>query len=217
MGGRLPEISLGDFAERVRAHSPAPVTNDQVALLHLHYQELRRWNRRMSLVGTVTAAKVVERHYCESLAAMPLLGERPGRLLDVGSGAGFPGFVLAVMRPDVEVILTESKVRKWSFLRAVCRRTGLSAVCLNARVGAAAEELPRSLDWITSRAVRFEELGLETLLPRLDPAGALLYWAGRENPEVPRGLRVSRQIRLSGSASRRIVEIVRNREEKPGE
>ncbi len=153
---------------------------------------------------------VVERHYGESLAALPLLSKRQGVILDLGSGAGFPGFVLAVARPQVGVTLVEANGRKWSFLKSVCRSAALSSQCLNARVGATPiEGLPQRIDWITTRAVRFEDLGLPALLPRLVIGGSLLLWGGAENPALPSSLRIKQEIHLAGSINRRIVQIIK--------
>ena len=70
---------------------------------------------------------------------------RGERLLDLGSGAGFPGIVLAAARPDLEVTLLEARERKWAFLAAACRRAGLACRCLNARVSANPADLPAEL------------------------------------------------------------------------
>lgn len=211
MGVRLPQISRVRFEERLRAVGGKELVDHQVELLHRHYEELCRWNPRVSLVGPIGVDEVVERHYGESLAAGPLLDRPRGTLVDVGSGAGFPGLVLAVLRPEIEVFLTESRGRKWTFLTHACRLAGLSTVCLNVRVGLdSATELPKKIDWITSRAVHFDSLGLEVLLPRLAEGGAILYWAGANDPQLGNHLKISRQIPLPGATTRRILEIVRD-------
>ncbi len=152
----------------------------------------------------------MERHYGESLAALPLISARARVLVDVGSGAGFPGLILAAARSDLEVTLLEARERKWSFLMTVCRKAALSCTCLNARVGRApVEGLPPRIDVITSRAVRIDALGLKVLLPHLAPDGAILLWAGAARTELPRGLELRREVMLPGSKKRRILEIVR--------
>lgn len=168
--------------------------------LWAHYGELRRWNERLNLIGPGTAERVVERHYGEALAALPLL-DGAVSLLDVGSGAGFPGFVLAAVRPRLAVTLVESRERKWAFLEAAVRRAGLSCRCLNARVGAAFDLPP--VDLVTWRAVRLPEAALGRLacLTR-----RMLAWSGAEEPAPPAGWRVGRRAYLVQSAQRRIVE-----------
>jgi len=211
MGTELPEIGPREFSARVRACSPESLSESQIESLYLHYSELRRWNPRISLVGPVRADEVVERHYGESLAVLPFLQRRYGKLVDLGTGAGFPGFVVAVARPELDVTLVESRGRKWSFLMSASRSAALSCKCLNARVGATpVEGLPQEIDWITTRAVRFDDLGLSVLLRRLAIGGSLLLWSGVENPDLPSPMRVLRETRLAGSNDRRILEIIKD-------
>ena len=115
----MEPLDFADFADRLRAVSPLGLEEAPLRALHAHYRELSRWGARTSLIGRGTAAEVLERHYAESLAGAALVGEMAGRLVDIGSGAGFPGFVLAAIRPRAETVLVESRGRKADFLRAV--------------------------------------------------------------------------------------------------
>lgn len=191
--------------------------------LHLHYTELRRWNPRLALIGPGTVDEVLERHYAESLAALPLLPPGPGVLLDIGSGAGFPGWVLAAARPDLSVTLVEARERKWSFLCTATRKAAsarrspwspsgrpLPIHCLNARVSLPLpEELPGHLDAVTLRALKLEPQALAALGRRLRPAGRFLLWSGAETPALPPNLLTGRELPLAGSERRRILEVHR--------
>lgn len=212
----LPEISPSEFARRLEAVSPADLTAAVIERLYIHYCELVRWSRTVSLVGPGTGPEIVERHYGESLAALPLLepGWRCG--VDIGSGAGFPGLVLAAARPDLEFILVESRQRKWSFLMAACRKASLSCRCVNARVDAASiVDLPSSIDLVTVRAVGQGHLALEQLSGRLSPDGGILLWLGTEPPAPPSNFVVDGELRFKGSRSRRIVRLRRRPGEEP--
>jgi len=216
MGSELPEISQAEFARRLEASVP-DVSRETwppglAEVLFEHYLELRRWNPKLSLVGPGTAEEVVERHYGESLAALPALDllERGSgaQVVDVGSGAGFPGMVLAAARPDLAVTLLESRQRKWSFLLAGAQRCGLSCQCLNARVGAALpHQMPHRIDALVMRGVRLPETALPPLVGRLRENGRWLVWAGRGAVEVP-GLYESSAIPLAGE-NRRIAVLER--------
>lgn len=211
VGVELPAIERQEFVERLGRSAPEPLSAAQAGLLHLHYTELRRWNPRVSLVGPAEAENVVERHYGESLVGVTLLSRRGGVLVDLGAGAGFPGLVLAVARPELKVTLVEARSRKWSFLMSVCRAAALSCNCLNARVDTApVEGLPEEIDWITARAVRLEDLGLSVLLPRLVEGGSILLWCGEADPELPESLEIKHQTHLMGSRVRRILQIGRS-------
>ncbi len=178
--------------------------------LWLHYQELRRWNPTLSLIGPGTGEEVVERHYGEALAGLGLILPAARVAVDVGSGAGFPGLVLAACRSDLEVTLVESNAKKWAFLEAACRRAALPSRCLNARVEIPLPEgLPATMDLLTARALKLDAI-VEALGPRLSPEARILFWAGGEGFSSPPGWRISRQQPLTGSARRRIVELERS-------
>ncbi len=105
MGGTLPDLDFAEFSSRLRVGVGEDLSPGCVQRLHLHFKELRKWNERYSLVGPGTGAEIVERHYVESLAALPLMARDAASLADIGSGAGFPGWVLAAARTDLDTIL----------------------------------------------------------------------------------------------------------------
>lgn len=178
--------------------SPEPLAEGVAERLHGHYLELCRWNTTLSLVGPGTVETILERHYGESLAALPWIPET-GNLVDIGSGAGFPGLVLAVARPLLRVTLVESSERKWAFLNAACRRTSLPCQCVNARVATPLPAgIPPSIDAVTVRAVKVSPELFEPLLPRLALGGRLLLWCGGRAPQLPRGLDLEGHARLGG-------------------
>jgi len=211
MGSALPSIDRQDFFNRVQRCSPVLLDEKRLRGLYVHFSELRKWNPRLSLVGPGSGEKLVERHYGESLAALPWVGTGPCVLVDVGSGGGFPGLVMTLVRRDLETTLVEARERKWSFLMSVCRKTSLSCTCLNARVGSTpVRELPTEIDLITSRAVGRAEMGLDVLLPRLKKSGKMLLWVGASRFEVPASMTISEEIPLSGSRGRRILVLIPN-------
>jgi 16S rRNA (guanine527-N7)-methyltransferase len=123
-----------------------------------YLETLRLWGRRTRLTAEREEAAVVRKHVVDSLAVMPLLPAR-GLVVDVGSGAGFPGVVIACVRPDLEVMLVDSRRRRVSFLRDAIRAAGLArATAVEAR----AEDLGQRPDVagvaaaVTARAVRLD-------------------------------------------------------------
>jgi len=99
------------------------VTSIAAEALDLYLAELRRWARRSNLVGS-TESGALERHVSDSLAAADLL-PRAARVVDLGSGAGFPGIPLAIARPDLDLTLVEVRERRVHFLRHVVRMLDL--------------------------------------------------------------------------------------------
>jgi 16S rRNA (guanine(527)-N(7))-methyltransferase RsmG len=208
MGFDLPALSRDKFSAGLASCSPEPLTDSAIAALYRHYQELRLWNRRLSLVGPGTAAEVLARHYGEALAALPLVSAAARQGLDLGSGAGFPGLVLAAARPALEMTLVEAREKKWSFLAAAARKASLPCRCLNVRVGLPLPAgLPERLDLVTSRALRLEPEVLGALADRLRPDGRVLLWVGEKDPEMPPELLPGASVRLGGSERRRILEL----------
>jgi len=206
----LPPRQRADFDSLLSppGAASAPAAGAAERLL-AHYEELRRWAPRTDLVGPGAAAELLERHYGEALAALPWLPAGPARLVDLGSGAGFPGFVLAAARPDLEVWLVEPRERKAAFLRAAARRAGLSLTVVVARVGAAPPPgLPDEIALVTLRALRLEPRAWRGLLPKLRPAARLLAWTGAEPPPLPVELVAGRSLLLPGSRGRRLREFV---------
>lgn len=200
MGAALPEISPATFSTRLLAATETALEPALVSKLYRHYQELRRWNPSVSLIGPGTRDTVVERHYGESLAAQPLLPASAMTLLDIGSGAGFPGLVLAAQRPGLAVTLVEARARKCAFLLAAARAMALPVTCLNARLTTPLPPgLPGSIDVVTVRAVRIETGLLEPLLPLLSPHARVLLWCGADAGDLPAPLIVVSECALSGS------------------
>lgn len=126
---------------------------DQLDKLESHYELILRWNKVINLTRIVREADVVDLHYAESL----FLGSQlpPGALsiADLGSGAGFPGYPVAVLRPECTVFLIESHQRKAAFLKEVCRP--LRNVKVLASRG---EDVSDKFDWVISRAVNLNDL-----------------------------------------------------------
>lgn len=143
------------FQELLRAEfAPyAELTLSQLHALENHYQLLLRWNKVLNLTRITDLEEAVRLHYCESLFLASKLPAETLRIVDVGSGAGFPGFPTAVFRNDCAVDLVESDQRKSVFLREATRALP------NVRVVAQRAESVRSrYDWLVGRAVRADEL-----------------------------------------------------------
>jgi 16S rRNA (guanine527-N7)-methyltransferase len=206
MPATLPALAYPEFVRRLGRESPEPLDERTTRALFGHYEELRRWAPTVALIGPGTVSEVLTRHFGESLAALPLLPPRPGRLVDVGSGAGFPGLVLAAARPAWEVTLVEPRERKWAFLQAAARRAALSCRVLNARVAPLLPAgLPDAFEVLTMRALRLPPATLTVLAERIAPGGRMLLWAGQEAVALPVSWRVTAQLPLPGAHARRLV------------
>jgi 16S rRNA (guanine527-N7)-methyltransferase len=125
------------------------LTDHQISQFETYEQMLRQWQKTINLVGPKTLDAVWERHFLDSAQLWPHLPENCQKLIDLGSGAGFPGMVLAIMGVP-EVHLIESDLRKAAFLKQVARAVGISVHVHAARLEAV--KLPTA-DVLTARAL----------------------------------------------------------------
>ncbi len=122
----------------------------QVQQLWAHYSILLRWNQKMNLTSIPAGEEMVLRHYCESLffgAYLPAETDFPS-IADLGSGPGFPGVPLGILKPGWKITLLESNQRKAVFLRESTR--GLSNISVSAQ---RAESVGETFDWVAARGV----------------------------------------------------------------
>jgi 16S rRNA (guanine527-N7)-methyltransferase len=124
-----------------------PVSRETAERLHAYAGLLIKWQARINLVGPATIPDLWRRHMLDSAQLLPLLPTGP--VLDLGSGAGFPGMVLAILRDD-PVHLVEADARKCAFLREVARVTEANAVIHNCRIESLS---PLPVSAVTARAL----------------------------------------------------------------
>jgi len=133
----------------VREFAPyGSLTVEQIDALESHYNLLIHWNARLNLTRIESVEDAVKLHYCESLFVGTKLPAGPLRIVDVGSGAGFPGVPIAILRSECVVTLVEAHKRKGVFLREASRNLK-NVVVVTDR----AENLQPNFDWVVSRAV----------------------------------------------------------------
>ena len=130
----------------------------QLRQLDTHYNSLSRWNARLNLTRISGLEAIVRFHYCESLFLGRFLPPGSHRVVDIGSGGGFPGIPVAILRPECEVTLVESHQRKSVFLRE-CSRDLKNVRVIPKR----AEGIEDTFDWLVSRAVAPSEVLLLNL------------------------------------------------------
>lgn len=171
-------MSAGFGPEEFRARTN--VSRETLDRLKTYAALLAEWQARMNLLAAGEAEDLWWRHMFDSAQLVPLAPESAARWADLGSGAGFPGLVLALMladRPGMHMSLVESNARKAAFLRESVRITGAPASVLNAR----AEELaPLNADAVTARALSPLPELLEFLERHCSPEGIGLFLKGKD-------------------------------------
>ena len=173
----------------------ASLFGDRIELARDFTRELGERGEELGLIGPLEPARLWSRHVLNCVLPAPLL--RPGLVGDIGSGAGLPGLVLAIARPDVDFVLVEPMERRVEWLRAESLRLGLN----NVRVERArAEDAPlvEHLDQVTARAVASLSKLIPLTAPLVRRGGELLFMKGaRVDDEVAAAAKQIRAARLS--------------------
>ena len=173
------EAKLAKAIEELRIecdeHTPARIAR--------YHAMLADWNTRMNLTGDTEFDTSLDRHYTDCLA--PLINRelfpQGASLIDVGSGAGFPGLPLAIARPDLQVTLLDSLMKRIHFLDAVVRELGLTNVQLvhsRAEDGGRDAALREHFDIAVARAVAPLPVLCELLLPFVKVGGRMICYKG---------------------------------------
>jgi len=157
------------------------LSSDQIRLILVYLELLMRWNPKINLTSIRKAEEMVTRHFGESLC-LAQWARLQGNLLDVGSGAGFPGLALQIVFPDLTATLLEPVSKKRAFLKEVVRACGFKFVEVRPErleefvAGSQAEHF----NAITARAVgHFDHLVPEAV-KIMNPAGRLYLWVGQQ-------------------------------------
>lgn len=195
----MPILSEPAFVELLSPYIAVP--QGLIPKLSDYLDLLVRWNARTNLTAIRSPEEMVQRHFGESLFAGKNLGAAdsrlPDTLLDLGSGAGFPGLPIALLHPHITVTLAESQNKKATFLREAVRTLGVKNVEIWA---SRAESLPegRQFHTVTLRAVDNMEAALAAATPRASHQLVLLTTG---IPNLPGGFLPEPPIQLPGSDS----------------
>jgi 16S rRNA (guanine527-N7)-methyltransferase len=162
-----------------------PAYDDQVLQIQDYIKILLTWNDKVSLTAIRDPLDILHRHFCESMFAGISVPIERGRLADVGTGAGFPGLPLKILRPSLQVVLIESNIKKASFLAEVIRVLGLrDAQVLVRRYEELGEEIA-PLDFACARALGEYPVFLNWAHSVHVAARDVVLWIGsRDLPEI---------------------------------
>ena len=169
--------ALGEF--QITANS------QQVACIQQYIRTLLRWNEKLNLTAIRDPLEILYRHFCESMFAAGAIPVDKGRLADIGSGPGFPGIPLKIIRPELELCLVESNIKKGTFLAEIVRELQFTNTrVLISRYEELGEELA-PLDYVCSRAVGEFQPFLEWAgSERVQARQVILWIGGRDLEEV---------------------------------
>jgi 16S rRNA (guanine527-N7)-methyltransferase len=161
---KSPSPLSADIIDKALREFQVQLTPEQLSMVQRHITMLLAWNEKVNLTAIRDPLEILYRHFCESMYAATAVPLQAGRLADVGSGGGFPGLALKIARPELQVFLIESNVKKATFLAEVVRELYLvDTPVLVSQYEELGEEVA-PLDFVCSRA--------------LGEFGKFLGWAG---------------------------------------
>jgi len=181
----IPAAPSAAVIRRALGEFKLPTYDDQVLQIQQYITILLTWNEKVNLTAIRDPLEILYRHFCESMYAAEAIPLKGGRLADVGSGGGFPGLPLKIIRPDLQVFLVESNIKKVTFLAEVIRELGLKGAQVLARRYEELGEEIVPLDYVCSRALGEFPGFLDWARSEQIAAKQVILWIGaRDLPEI---------------------------------
>lgn len=183
-----PEVLSAETILRASGEFQLNLSEKQVIYIQQYMKLLLAWNEKINLTAIRDPLEVLYRHFCECMYAAVAVPIENGRLADVGSGAGFPGIPLKIMRPELHVFLIESNMKKATFLAEVLRNIELpdTRVLVSGYEELGEEVTP--LDYVCSRALgQFEPFLAWAASERIAAKGVILWIGGRDLDQARKG------------------------------
>lgn len=155
-----------------------PLMESQIAQLERYSILLQEWNEKINLTAITDPDEIAIKHFLDSLTPI-LTGYIGGKVIDVGTGAGFPGLVLKIAKPDISLVLLDSLNKRIQFLKEVCETLSLDGVeFVHARAEDGAHTMRAKFDTVVSRAVANMTTLCELCIPFLKIGGHFLALKG---------------------------------------
>ncbi|MBN2550331.1 MAG: 16S rRNA (guanine(527)-N(7))-methyltransferase RsmG [Anaerolineales bacterium] len=185
------------------------LTGSQINALQIYEQELLAWNAHTNLTAIRSAEQIRIKHFLDSLTCMLAMRDTPiNQVIDIGTGAGFPGLPLKIINPDMRLTLVESVGKKVDFCQHIVSVLHLEGVEI---IKARAEEVGRmpdhrqKYDWAVARAVAVLPVLAEYLLPLVKIGGGMLAMKGESAPAET--TTAEHAIRLLGGRLQKLLSI----------
>ena len=163
----------------------APLDNDIKAKLQRYAELLVEWNEKINLTAIVEPQDIAVKHFLDCLMFFKYVNVPKGAsVIDIGTGAGFPGLVLKIARPDIKLILLDSLQKRITFLRTVCDELGLSDVeTVHSRAEDGARNHREMYDFAVARAVANLPVLCEYCMPYVKVGGSFVSLKGASAAE----------------------------------
>ncbi len=177
---------MKELARHARALLGIQLTPAQINALSIYEQELLKWNERINLTAIRDPQQIRIKHFLDSLTCMCVMRDTPvERVIDIGTGAGFPGLPLKIINPNIQLTLVESVGKKADFCRHLAGLLKLDNTQVlqdRAEVVGHMSAHRQQYDWALARAVAVLPVLVEYLLPLVRVGGAILAMKGESAP-----------------------------------
>lgn len=202
-------FSMEKLVHEARALFNLQLSERQVRALVIYERELMDWNRKFNLTAIRDEESIRTKHYLDSFSCvLAWKSLPPSRLIDIGTGAGFPGLPLKILYPNLHVTLVESVGKKAMFCQHIVRVLGLEAVeVVQSRAETVGQD-PRhreSYDWAVARAVAKLNVLAEYLLPLVKVGGRMLAQKGESGPAEAQA--AENAMKILGGKIRKIIQV----------
>ena len=200
---------MNEFAQSAQALLGIRITQSQVTSFNIYERELLEWNQRHNLTAIRDPEIVRTKHFLDSLTCLLVLRDTPvDRVIDVGTGAGFPGLPIKIVCPSIQLTLAESVGKKADFCAHIVKKLGLTGVEVVQERAETLGQLPayrERFNWAVARAVAEMPILAEYLLPFVRVGGMILAMKGDAAPAEAQA--ADRAFRLLGGHLRRLVPV----------
>ncbi|MCI1999431.1 MAG: 16S rRNA (guanine(527)-N(7))-methyltransferase RsmG [Clostridia bacterium] len=164
------------------------LTEGQLSQFKSYKDTLLDWNKKINLTAITDEREIMIKHFADSVSPLPFMDKKDGTLIDVGTGAGFPGVPLKIANPDFKVTLLDSLNKRINFLEELKNKIDIDIICIHSRAedGGKDSGLRESFDYCVSRAVAKISVLSEYCLPFVKLGG---YFISLKGPDVEEELK----------------------------
>lgn len=177
-----------------------PLTSKQIEQLTVYRSELQRWNTHINLTALHDDTEVIYKHFLDSISILKhyTFVEKQA-VIDIGTGAGFPGIVIKIYVPSIHLTLVEASQKKVAFLKYIVSQLGLGpsiqVIAKRAEICAETDEFINAYDWVLTRYVASLEKSVRYCLPLLNKTGKWIAYKSKENStEIRQGEKVLHEL-----------------------
>ena len=177
-----------------------PLTSEQIEKFTVYRTELKRWNTRINLTALQEDSEVIYKHFLDSISILEhfVIAEKQ-EVIDIGTGAGFPGIVIKIYNPSIRLTLVDASQKKAAFLNYLITQLNLDSsihvVAKRAEICAETDEYINTYDWVLTRFVASLDKSARFCLPLLKATGKWIAYKSTEyNSEITHSKRVLHEL-----------------------